>query len=80
MSSDGDRFQRLVSMLPVPWEEVLGMGLAFFINNQEPETVKMKVHANDDNEVFGYSIQVKTDGENAEDAVEFWEEFVEEKL
>jgi len=67
-------FEDIVSMLPVGWEKVLGQGMGFFINQQEPEWVEFEKVAN------GYVIKVATDEESSQDAREFWEEFVDDKL
>lgn len=73
-------FRGLVRMLPVSWENALGMGMGYFIRNQTPDDVKFKVHATDTGDVFGYSIQIRTDKENVKEAKEFWEAYVEDNL
>lgn len=72
--SDPNRFESLIKRLPVRWETVLGMGLAYFIEKQEPEEVNFTKYNN------GWSLEVKTDEESVQDAMEFWTEYVEDKI
>jgi len=73
-------FETYLSKFGVDWEDVLSSGLSFFITKQDPEKVKFKVHTNKQEEITGYSIQVKTDEDNVKDAKDFWENNVRGKL
>lgn len=76
----GEQFKRFVSMLPVSTDSLLASAITFFISEQNPSEVKMKVHVDDDDNVVGYSIRVKTSKEETYDAKQFWENYVEPKL
>lgn len=56
------------------WESFLSKGLQLFMRRQKPENVEFVVHPN------GWSIRVKTDEEKIEEAREFWENHVEDKI
>lgn len=58
----------------VGWKQLLSRGLRVFIAEQEPEDVNFVRHPN------GWSIQVKTDEDNIEEAQEFWQDNIEGKL
>lgn len=78
---DGDSlFTTYVNKFGVSWERLLSSGLSLFIKEQQPEKVVFKVHTDDNQDITGYSIQVKTDEENVREAKEFWEKNVETKL
>lgn len=72
-------FERLVGRLPYSWEKIVGMGISFFIREQDPQSVEFNVIAKDGNAV-GWEINVYTDEENVEKAKDFWLEFVEGRL
>lgn len=72
--SGTDSFRRLVNRLPVSWEKLLGMGLRYFLERQDPESVNFTIHNN------GWSIDVETSEERTQSALDFWETHVEEKL
>lgn len=74
------RFKRMVNMLPISIDRLIGSGIAYFISEQEPDDVKMKIHIDDDDNVIGYSIRVKTDKRNVYEAKEFWENNIEPEL
>jgi hypothetical protein len=80
MMDDESLFSTYIQKLGVDWQRVLSSGLSLFIKEQEPRKVVFKVHTKDDENVTGYSIQVKTDEENVREAKEFWETNVEPKL
>lgn len=72
--SQSSQFEKLVAKLPVSWERLLGWGLSYFLERQDPEEVNFTIHNN------GWSIDVKTDEESTEDALDFWTEFVEGRI
>lgn len=67
-------FEGLVDVLPGSWQYYLGLGLRYFLRNQEAEKVDFVRLKN------GYAIEVKADEESVEDAEEFWVEYVEDKI
>jgi hypothetical protein len=73
-------FKSYIDKLGVDWEDVLSSGLSLFIKEQDPDKVVYKVHTDSDENITGYSIQVKTDEENVKEAKDFWENHVEPKL
>lgn len=74
-----NRFQALINRLPIPVDDVIGMGMSHFITEQEPEEVKFVVLTKE-GEVSGYAIEVKTDKKNVKEAKDFWTEEVEPNL
>lgn len=73
-------FKRLVNRLPYSWEKILGMGISFFINEQNPSDVKFNVRVNGDDEVVGWEMKVDTDKDSTKDAKDFWENYVDNRL
>lgn len=80
MANNGERFEKLVKRLPLPWQDIVGMAVSYYINRHEPDKVVFKVHANGDDEVMGYSIQVRAEADKVKEAKEFWEMNVEGRL
>ena len=68
------RFEQLVSKVPVDNDKLIGQAVSWFITKQEPEDVEFTEYKN------GYTIEVRTDKENAKQAREFWEEHVHPEL
>lgn len=77
---DSERFRKMIGMLPVSIDRFIGAGIAYFISEQEPDDVKMKIHVDEEDEVQGYSIRVRTDKRNVYEAKEFWEKNIEPEL
>lgn len=65
---------KLVEKVPVDNDKLVGQAVSWFISQQEPDDVDFTQYKN------GYAIEVRTDKENAEDAREFWENFVHPEL
>jgi len=72
--SNSEGFERLVSRLPISKDRLLGMGLRYFLEKQNPEEVNLRTYKN------GWAIEVKTDEEHIDEALEFWEKNVEDKV
>jgi len=72
--SGSKSLEGLVGMLPVDMDDVISKGVAAFFSRQEPESIEFTKYDN------GYQIQVFTDGENAKEARDFWEENVHGKI
>lgn len=74
MGDEGSRIDRWLSLVPADEGEIIGSAIAWFLNKQEPETVRMESYDN------GYQIKIFTDRDNVEQAQEFWSEYVQPKL
>lgn len=68
------RFEKLVSKVPVDNDKLIGQAVGWFITKQEPDNVEFTEYPN------GYTIEVRTDKENAAQARKFWEEHVHPEL
>lgn len=79
MSDGVSKFERLISKIPGNWEKWVGRGIGYFIHHQDPEHVSFQVHAEDD-EPIAWSIRVDTNPQNVEEALEFYEEYIEPHL
>lgn len=67
-------FKSMVELLPVGWQNALSSALGYYITRQDPEKVEFEKVKN------GYVIKVETDDESAEEAKEFWQNHVHDKL
>lgn len=74
LGSKSNDFESLVSKLPGSWQYYFGLGLRYFIREQDPDEVSF-VRLNN-----GYAIEVKTDEDNVDGAEDFWLEFVDGKI
>lgn len=72
--ADKSRFMQLVEKVPVDNDKLIGQAVSWFITQQEPDDVDFTQYQN------GYTIEVRTDSENAEKAREFWEDYVHTEL
>lgn len=72
-------FKRLMSRLPYSWEKILGMGISFFLREQDPDNVEFNIRVSED-EPVGWEIRVEADKENVEEAKDFWINHVQERL
>jgi hypothetical protein len=72
-------FKRLMSRLPYSWEKILGMGISFFLREQDPDNVEFNIRVSED-EPVGWEIRVETDKQNVEEAKDFWINHVQERL
>lgn len=68
------RFMSLVDRVPVDNDKLIGQAVGWFISKQEPENVEFTKYQN------GYTIEVRTDEKNAEEAKEFWNQYVHPEL
>jgi hypothetical protein len=68
-------FKDIVNKIPgYDWEDILSMGLSHFIREQEPKSTEFEKVAN------GYVLKVRTDERNAQEAKQFWQNYVLPKL
>jgi hypothetical protein len=74
MSNDEHRFLKIINKLPVDNDNILGLGLQYFISNQDPEEVRFVEYNN------GYAIEIATDEDNVDEARGFWEEYIQDKI
>lgn len=71
---NSSRFAKLVEKAPVDNDKLIGQAVSWFIQKQEPEDVEFTKYKN------GYTVEVRTSEENANEAKEFWEENVHPEL
>lgn len=67
-------FERIVSMSPYPWEELVAKGVSYLADELDADEVKFKVASN------GVQIGIVCDSENREQADQFWNEYVKPNL
>lgn len=68
------RFMSLVERVPVDNDKLIGQAVSWFIKKQKPEEVDFTEYKN------GYELKVFTDEENAAEATDFWENYVDPHL
>lgn len=72
--ADGSSIERWLSLVPADESEIIGSAIAWFLNKQDPDRVRMEQYDN------GYAIKIFTSRENVEEAQSFWAEYVQPKL
>lgn len=73
-------FERLVSRLPYSTDRILGMGVSFFIREQDPSSVEFNVRVDDNDNIIGWEIKVDTEEDKVEQAKDFWVDEVQGRL
>lgn len=67
-------FERIISMTPYPWQEIVAKGVGYLASELDADSVKFKVASN------GVQIGIECDEQNQRKAAEFWENNVRPNL
>lgn len=71
---EDSRFMKVVNRVPVDNDKLIGQAVSWFITKQNPDEVDFTEYEN------GYELKVFADKEDAKEAREFWEEYVQPHL
>ena len=73
------RFERIIDKLPYSADDIIGQAISYFLKEQDPDRVRWEVIL-DGEDVVGWSVKIKTDKENVEEAKDFWKDNVDPML